>query len=70
MFVFLKCVLMSRWQFVLNLPPLKMFKSRNSMRSLLMLHVNLRVLCAVLSQARKLSGSFLVPVQMHIMSSM
>ena len=64
MFVFSKCVLMSRWQFVLNLPQL-----RNSMRLLLMLHVN-RVLCAVLSLARKLSSSFLVPVQVHITSSM
>ena len=41
--VVLKCVLISRWFVVLNFPPLKMFKSRNSMRSLLMLHVNLRV---------------------------
>ena len=55
---------------MLNLPPLKMFKSRNSMRSLIILHVNLRVLCAVLSLARKLSSLFLVPVQMHILSSM
>ena len=70
MFVFLKCVLMSRWRFVLNLPPLKMFRLRNSMHSLLMVPVNLRVLCAVLNLARKLSSSFLVPVQMHIMSSM
>ena len=60
---------MSRWQFVSNLPPLKIL-SRNSMRSLLMLHVNLRVLCAVLSPARKLCSFFLVPVQMHIMLSM
>ena len=70
MFVFLKCVLMSRWRFVLNLPPFRMFKSKNSMRSLLMLHVNLWVLCAVLSLARKLSSSFPVSVQMHIMLSM
>ena len=35
--------------------------------SLLMLHVNLQVLCAVLSLARKLSSSFLVPVQMPSM---
>ena len=55
---------------MLNLPPLKMFKLRNSMCLLLMLHVNQTVLCAVFSLARKLSSSFLVPFQMHIVSSM
>ena len=60
--------LLSRMRFVvLNFPPLK---SRNSMRSLLMLHVNLRVLCALLSLSKKPSSSLLVPVQMHKMSSM
>ena len=63
MFVSLKCVLISSLLVVLNLPPLKMFRSRNSMRSSLMLHVNLRVLCALLSLFRKLSSSLLVPVQ-------
>ena len=51
----LKCVLRSSSCVALNLPPLKMFKSRNSMRSSLMLHVNLNVLCDL---SRKLSSSW------------
>ena len=70
MFVFLKCVLISSLLVALNLPPLKRFRSRNSMRLSLMLHVNLSVLCALLSLSRKSSSSFLLPVQMHRMSSM
>ena len=59
MLVVLKCVVISRWFVVLNFPPLKM--SRTSMCSLIMLHVNLRVLCALLSLSKKLSSSLLVP---------
>ena len=47
--VFLKRVLISSWFVVLNLPPLKRFRSRNSTRSSPMLHVNFRVLCALFS---------------------
>ena len=50
---FFKCVLISRWFVVLNLPPLKRFRSRNSTRSSLMLHVNFCVLCALLSLSKK-----------------
>ena len=46
---------------LLNLGPLKMFKSRNSTREFDMLHVNLSVGCALLSLSRKLSNSSLVP---------
>ena len=56
--VLLKCVLRSSSRVALNLPPLKMFKSRNSMRSSLMLHVNLNVLCALFNLSRKLSSSW------------
>ena len=66
----LKCVLISRWLVVLNLPPLNRFRSRNSTRSSLMLHVNFSVLCALLSLSKNLSSSLLVPTQMHSMSSM
>ena len=51
-------------------PPLKRFRSRNSTRSSLMLHVNFRVLCTLFSLSRKPSSSLLVPTQMHWMSSM
>ena len=67
---FLKCVLISRWFVVLNLPPLKRFRSRNLTRSSPMLHVNFRVLCTLFSLSRKPSSSLLVPTQMHWMSSM
>ena len=70
MLVFLKCVERSRWLVLLNLGPLKMFKSRNSTRESDMLHVNLSVGCALLSLSRKLSNSSLVPGQMQRMSSM
>ena len=47
----------SRWLVLLNLGPLKMFKSRNSTCESDMLHVNLSVGCALLSLSRKLSNS-------------
>ena len=61
---------MSRRLVVLNLPPLNRLRSRNSMRSSLMLHVNLKVLWALFSLSKKLSSSLVVPVQTHRMSSM
>ena len=41
---FFKCVLICRWLVVLNLPLLNRFRSSNSTRSSLMLHVNFSVL--------------------------
>ena len=69
MFVFLKCVDKSkrfRWW---NLLPLKIFRSRNSTCACDISHVNLRVLCLVLSLSRKASRDGLEPVQTQKMSS-
>ena len=70
MFVDLKCVLRSRIPVSVNRSPLNMLRSRNCIRSLLMLYVNLMLWCALLSLSRKLSSSLLDPVQMHRISSM
>ena len=53
---FLKCVLLSRRLVVLNLSPLTRLRSRNSMHSSLMLHVNFCGPClAYLTQTHRIS---------------
>ena len=64
----LKCVDMSKRLRWWNLLPLKMFKSRNSTCACDVSHVNLRVLCLLLSLSRNASRDCLEPVQTQKMS--